>query len=204
MPSRYPESVLKNACKSSTIFFGTNLAVVNEGIKQSLEEIGDKFLHGTNAERGEVVGQAVEFIAEFVVGTKGAGAAMKAVKAGSMGSKAAKVANVADIVADIAKSAGSKVKQWTLDKLPKGFKGIFGKKRFNLSKYKKLQGEKLGDFGEKVAADYYRSLGYDEFFKVQNPSGNGVDIVARNSKNGNGKGRSENHSTRKALEQWQP
>jgi hypothetical protein len=80
-------------------------------------------------ERGEVVGQAVEFIAELIVGTKGAGAAMKSVKAGSMGGKAAKVANVADNAADIAKSAGGKGKQWTLEKLPKGFKGIFGKKQ---------------------------------------------------------------------------
>lgn len=86
-------------------------------------------MHGTNAERGEVVGQAVEFIAELVVGTKGAGAAMKAAKTGSMGSK---VANVADKVADIAKAAGSKVKQWTWDKLPNGFKGIFGKRRVSV------------------------------------------------------------------------
>jgi hypothetical protein len=109
--------------------FGTNLATVNDGIKQSLSETGDKFLHGTNVERGEVAGQAVEFVAELVVGTKGAGAAMKAVKAGSMGSKAAKVANVADKVTDITKTAGSKIRQWTLDKLPKGKKGIFGKKK---------------------------------------------------------------------------
>jgi hypothetical protein len=119
-------------------FFGTNLAVVNEGIKQSLEETGDKFLHGTNVERGEVAGQAVEFVAEIIFGSKGAGVAMKAAKTGSMDSKVAKAANMADKVADIVKSADGKVRQWTLDKLPKGKKGIFGKKK-NLTTATKIQ-----------------------------------------------------------------
>jgi Holliday junction resolvase-like predicted endonuclease len=109
---------------------------------------------------------------------------MKAAKSGSMGSKVAKVAGIADKVSDVVKVAGGKVKQWTLGKLPKSIKGIFGKKKFDMSDYKQSQNEKLGDFGERVAKDYYRLKGYDEFFEVQNPSGNGVDIVARNSKTG--------------------
>jgi hypothetical protein len=120
-------------------FFGTNLAAENDGIKQALSETGDKFLHGTNAERGEVAGQAVEFVAEVIFGTKGAGAAIKSVKAGSMGSKAAKVANAADKAADIAKVADGKVKQWTLEKLPKGTKGIFGKKPKKKISYDELK-----------------------------------------------------------------
>jgi hypothetical protein len=110
-------------------FFGTNLAPVNDGIKQALSETGDKFLHGTNVERGEVAGQTVEFIAEVVFGSKGAGAAMKAGKVGKAGSMGSKAANIADKATDILKAAGGKVKQWTLEKLPKGSKGIFGKKR---------------------------------------------------------------------------
>lgn len=55
---------------------------------------------------------------------------------------------------------------------------------FNAANYTKLSTEKLGDFGERVAEDYYRSLGYDEFYAVQNRSGNGVDIVARKSGTG--------------------
>jgi hypothetical protein len=128
-PVLYPFMSPEERLQKFDGFFGTNLAGVNEGLKQSLEETGDKFLHGTNVERGEVAGQAVEFIAELIVGTKGAGAAMKSVKAGSMGGKTAKVAKVANKAADIAKSAGGTVRQWTLEKLPKGFKGIFGKKR---------------------------------------------------------------------------
>ena len=56
---------------------------------------------------------------------------------------------------------------------------------FDHTKYKLKEGERLGDFGEDVAADMYKSKGYDEFYAVQNKSGNGVDIVARNSENGN-------------------
>ena len=167
--------------------FGTDLAAVDAGIKQSLIDAGDTLVHGTNEERGEIVGQAIEFIAEIAVGTKGAGAALKSVKAGSMGSKMAKIAGIVDKAGDILKAAGGKIKQWTLNKLPKAIKGIFGKgaiDSFDYKLYKLKEGEKLGDFGEEVAKKYYQSQGYDEFYRVQNPSGNGVDIVARNSQNG--------------------
>ena len=52
---------------------------------------------------------------------------MKSVKAGSMGSKMAKIAGIIDKAGDILKAAGGKIKQWTLNKLPKAIKGIFGK-----------------------------------------------------------------------------
>ena len=58
-------------------------------------------------------------------------------------------------------------------------------KAFDYSKYVLKEGEKLGDFGETVAKDMYKSQGYDTFYNVQNKSGNGVDVVAANSKNGN-------------------
>jgi len=54
---------------------------------------------------------------------------MKSVKAGSMGSKMAKIAGIIDKAGDILKAAGGKIKQWTLNKLPKAIKGIFGKKK---------------------------------------------------------------------------
>ena len=44
--------------------------------------------------------------------------------------------------------------------------------------------EKLGDFGERVVRKLLENDGFDDFFQVQNKSGNGVDIVARNSKTG--------------------
>jgi Holliday junction resolvase-like predicted endonuclease len=55
---------------------------------------------------------------------------------------------------------------------------------FDASKYALKEGEQLGKFGENVAQDHLRTRGYDEFFDVQNKSGNGVDIVARNSSTG--------------------
>ncbi len=73
--------------------------------------------------------------------------------------------------------------------LEKGFRMWRGAKNidevFDYTQYQMKQGEKLGDFGEDVAESYYRSAGYDEFYAVQNKSGNGVDIVGRNSDNGN-------------------
>jgi len=170
--------------------FGTNLSEVNDGIKQSLADTGDTLLHGTNEQRGEIVGQAIEFVAEAVVGTKGVGAALKSVEAGSLGAKAAKVAGTVNDVIEATKTVGGKLQEGLLEKLPKPIKGVFGKgaeeveKVFDFNKYKLKEGEKLGDFGENVAKDYYRSKGYDKFYEVQNPSGNGVDIVAQNSKNG--------------------
>lgn len=55
---------------------------------------------------------------------------------------------------------------------------------FDISQYRMEPGEKLGDFAERVVEDMLRGQGYDEFFQVQNRSGNGVDIVARNSLTG--------------------
>ena len=60
-----------------------------------------------------------------------------------------------------------------------------GDASFDYTQYKLKDGEKLGDFGENVAADMYKGKGYDEFYAVQNKSGNGVDVVARNSETGN-------------------
>ncbi|WKX76199.1 hypothetical protein [Zobellia laminariae] len=56
---------------------------------------------------------------------------------------------------------------------------------FDPSKYKMLDGEKLGDFGESVVEGMLRKKefgDYDTFYAVQNKSGNGVDIVATNKK----------------------
>ena len=108
---------------------GTNLAAVDAGIKQSLSESWDTLLQGSDFEKGEIVGQAVEFVAEIAVGTKGTGAVMKSVKAGSMGSRMAKVAGIVDKVNDVIKATGGKLKNWTLGKLKNAWKGIFGKKK---------------------------------------------------------------------------
>ena len=108
-------------------YFGTNLADIDSGIKESLKETGDTLLHGSNVEKGEIVGHAIEFVAEIVVGTKGAGAAAKTAKAGSMGGKMAKISGVVDKVLDAVKVAGGKLKQKILGQLKKAIKGVFGK-----------------------------------------------------------------------------
>lgn len=43
------------------------------------------------------------------------------------------------------------------------------------------QGEKLGVFGEEVVEEMLKKEGYERFYKVQNNSGNGVDIIAKKS-----------------------
>ena len=120
-------------------YFGTNLADIDSGIKESLKETGDTLLHGSNVEKGEVVGHAIEFVAEIVVGTKGVGAAMKSAKAGSMGSKMAKLSGAVDKVMDAVKLAGGKLKQKILGQLKKAIKGVFGKKKVIL----KLKGKDI-------------------------------------------------------------
>ncbi|QNK64796.1 DUF4280 domain-containing protein [Pedobacter sp. PAMC26386] len=46
------------------------------------------------------------------------------------------------------------------------------------------KGESLGNFGERVIKEKLKKDGYDTFYEVQNKSGNGVDIVAKNSETG--------------------
>ena len=119
-------------------FFGTNLADVDAGVKQSLSETWDTLQHGSDFEQGEIVGQAIEFVAELAVGTKGTGALMKSAKGGSMGGKVAKFASLTDKFGDILKATGSKLKNWTLSKLKNPFKGIFGKKKSKKVPYNEL------------------------------------------------------------------
>ncbi|MDY0907084.1 hypothetical protein [Pedobacter sp. CFBP9032] len=57
-------------------------------------------------------------------------------------------------------------------------------KSFDFRNFKMKVGEKLGDFGENVVKAMLESKGFNQFYEVQNKSGNGVDIVARNSKTG--------------------
>ena len=53
---------------------------------------------------------------------------------------------------------------------------------FDYTKARKLKkGEKLGDYGEEIVEDMLRLEGYDTFYRVQNKSGNGVDIVAKHN-----------------------
>jgi len=44
--------------------------------------------------------------------------------------------------------------------------------------------ERIGDFGERIVKEDLQAKGFDRFFEVQNASGNGVDIIAKNSKTG--------------------
>ncbi|WP_395344249.1 hypothetical protein PN836_005570 [Ningiella sp. W23] len=51
---------------------------------------------------------------------------------------------------------------------------------FDYTKARALKpGEKLGNYGESIVEDMLRADGYETFYRVQNKSGNGVDIVAK-------------------------
>ncbi len=61
--------------------------------------------------------------------------------------------------------------------------GLFkrGNKVFSLEM---MEGEKLGDFCERLIKEYLKSQGFDKFYEVQNKSRNGVDIIAENTQTG--------------------
>ena len=169
-----------------------------------LETLADKAANMSAEEWGDFAGQVL-FEVGTEVATAGGAAALTAVKVADKVVDVAKVANRVDDVLDAAKAldklddaadiakaadklddAADAAKALDKAKVPKlepPVKNI-DEFLFDYKKYRLREGEKLGDFGETIAKDYYRSLGYDEFYAVQNKSGNGVDIVARNSQTG--------------------
>ena len=116
----------------------------------------------------------------MAVGAKGAGTAIKAVKGGSMGSKAAKVAGIVEKYANIVKSAGNTLKQWTLQKLPNAIKGIFGKKKPPPELPVNATNKQKGNFGEIMSRDNMlenkalREKGYD-LERIGNDAPKGLD-----------------------------
>ncbi|TWP29374.1 DUF4280 domain-containing protein [Apibacter muscae] len=99
---------------------GTDLTSTHEGIKAAASEFYDqKIVHGTNAERGVLMGQTAEFIGELVIGSKGAGAVIKSAKGSAVVASASEKLSIA--IATI----NEFVKATKLGKLAKSIKGIF-------------------------------------------------------------------------------
>lgn len=110
---------------------GTDLTSTHEGIKKAGSEFWDrKIENGTQVERGVLAGEAVEFVAELVVGSKGVGAALKTT---SQGAKAAitavrgsaAFANVSEKTAVAIATVNKFVQASKLGNLAKSIKGVF-------------------------------------------------------------------------------
>lgn len=163
--------------KDFDLVFGTDLGPTHEAICDAIADGWDKkVVNGTTEERSEVVGEVYEGVLEAVVGTKGAGAAVKGV------TSAGKFVLGADRMAEITAAIAKLQSAMKLEALAGKVKGIF--KVGSRTRLVLREGETLGDFGERVIRSQLEKEGFDKFYKVQNKSGNGVDIVARNSETG--------------------
>lgn len=100
--------------------FGTDLAPTHEAIGDAIADGWDKkVINGTTEERSEVAGQVIEGVLEAVVGTKGAGAAVKGV------TSAGKFVMGADRMAEITAAIAKLQKAMKLEALAGKVKGIF-------------------------------------------------------------------------------
>ena len=100
--------------------FGTDLAPTHEAIGDAIADGWDKkVVNGTTEERSEVAGQVIEGVLEAVVGTKGAGAAVKGV------TSAGKFVMGADRMAEITAAIAKLQRAMKLEALAGKVKGIF-------------------------------------------------------------------------------
>ncbi|MCX2429253.1 PAAR-like protein [Pedobacter sp. GR22-10] len=100
--------------------FGTDLAPTHEAIGDAIADGWDKkVVNGTTEERSEVVGQVYEGVLEAVVGTKGAGAAVKGI------TTAGKFVIGADRLAEITAAIAKLQKAMKLEALASKVTGIF-------------------------------------------------------------------------------
>ncbi|GGE67226.1 uncharacterized protein DUF4280 [Pedobacter psychrotolerans] len=100
--------------------FGTDLAPTHEAIGDAIADGWDKkVVNGTTEERSEVVGEVYEGVLEAVVGTKGAGAAVKGV------TSAGKFVLGADRMAGITAAIAKLQSAMKLEALAGKVKGIF-------------------------------------------------------------------------------
>ncbi|AIZ42370.1 PAAR-like protein [Cellulophaga baltica] len=151
----------------------------------------EKASNMSTREWGDVTGQ-IFFEVALEVGTAGVASTLTAVKAADRSLDVIKTVNALDNATD-----GIKVLENAEDLIDAG-RGLENmhspmpeelgdvvnlENVFDKSNYKLGDGEKLGDFGEVIVEDMLTLDGYDEFYRVQNNSGNGVDIIAKN-KNG--------------------
>ena len=116
--------------------FGTDLAPTHEAIGDAIADGWDKkVVNGTTEERSEVAGQVIEGVLEAVVGTKGAGAAVKGI------TTAGKFVIGADRLAEITAAIAKLQKAMKLDALASKVTGIFKVGSATRSVFLPLKGE---------------------------------------------------------------
>ena len=136
---------------------GTDLTSTHEGIKKAGSEFWDrKIENGTQVERDVLAGEAVEFIAELVVGTKGVGAVTKAAKGSAL------AANISERTAAAIAAINKFVQASKLGKLAKSIKGIF-----KVGRRLKIRGVTFEDFlaSCKFPTDELANKAWDLFCK---------------------------------------
>lgn len=158
-----------------------------DGAQNAVNAVSDRYVAARDA--AKAAGTLPEFYGNvigrggFEVGT----VLIPVAKLGKLG-KVGEVVADTEKVANVEKTTASAVKVASeLPELKLSSKITCAgqvEKKFNFKNYKMAEGAKLGDFGENVVKDKLKSEGYDTFYRVQNRSGNGVDIVAKNSKTG--------------------
>ena len=157
---------------------------------QVLDAMGKKMDSMTAEEWGDFTGQ-VAFEVVLEVATVGGAAALTTLKAADKGLDVVKAADKLDDLGDTAKGL-EKIQDGSEIVIHDGLNEFAPQKLgdvvndanggiFKLDDYKLKDGQKLGDFGEEVVEDMLRKDGYETFYRVQNNSGNGVDIVAKNA-----------------------
>ncbi|MBB5623884.1 hypothetical protein HDE69_004972 [Pedobacter cryoconitis] len=119
-PLTYPISSPAERLKKFDETFGTSLKNTHDAIGNAIEDTWDKkVVNGTTEERSELGGQLIEAVAEAVVGTKGAGLAVKGVGAGAKFALGAE--RLAELTATITKLRNA----MKLEGLMAKVKGIF-------------------------------------------------------------------------------
>ncbi|WP_367867226.1 PAAR-like protein [Pedobacter sp. WC2423] len=119
-PLTYPISSPAERLKKFDETFGTSLKNTHDAIGDAVVDTWDKkVVNGTTEERSELGGQLIEAVAEAVVGTKGAGLAVKGVGAGAKFALGAE--RLAELTATITKLRNA----MKLEGLMAKVKGIF-------------------------------------------------------------------------------
>lgn len=159
--------------------YGTDLGDTHIAMATAMEDSWDKkVVHGTEVEHAEISGQAIAAVGEALVGTKGAGAAVKVATTGS------KLAVGAERTAQLAATIAKLRNATKLSNIAKKVKGIFKVKKKNLMP-EWLRRIREGNKFNKERAEFYD---YNEVY-VEKPDGSGYyrldsynpgeDIVSR-------------------------
>lgn len=157
---------------------------------QMMDKLLDKVSKMSAEESGDFTGQlGFEIILEL--GTGGGAFALSAIKVADKGLDVVKAVERLGDVSDALKTAekledisdGIKTMENLNDTKPLKIGEVTHEIEhiFDFKQYQLKKGQKLGTFGEEVVEEMLKKDGYERFYKVQNNSGNGVDIVAKKS-----------------------